>query len=393
MADDGIQKEKIALALSGGGSRAMAFHLGCLRALNQLGILQRIEIISAVSGGSVIASMYCTLDGDFEDFEAEARKVLAQGFAKPAIKKAFTSLEGLRTLACFMVLLCASTVGYLRRLFRWGLSFLGFRHSPRKFTLRRFASRTTILRAVFSDLFRHKRLAELRDDRPKLIVVACELRSKSAFYFAKDVMGSWRLGKSPAGNTEVAHAVAASAAYPGFLPALDEDLELEKDGRRKSERLILTDGGVYDNLGLAPLWPDRDKAISLHADKYDIMIACRAGYAAELSPAPRFWSTRMLAVIDVIHGRVQNASMGRLFDLKKAGVIRGFIIPYLGQADKNLAFPPPDLVTGESVSNYPTDFSAMSEEWIDRLSKRGEQLTLATLQEHLPHLLQTEGGI
>lgn len=47
--------ESIALALSGGGARAMAFHLGCLRALHDLGILQRVSTITAVSGGSVLA--------------------------------------------------------------------------------------------------------------------------------------------------------------------------------------------------------------------------------------------------------------------------------------------------------------------------------------------------
>jgi len=39
----------IALALSGGGSRAIAFHLGCLRALNERGVLQKVSVISAVS--------------------------------------------------------------------------------------------------------------------------------------------------------------------------------------------------------------------------------------------------------------------------------------------------------------------------------------------------------
>ena len=45
----------IGLALSGGGSRAMAFHLGCLRALNDLDILDRIGVLSTISGGSVMS--------------------------------------------------------------------------------------------------------------------------------------------------------------------------------------------------------------------------------------------------------------------------------------------------------------------------------------------------
>ena len=49
---------KIGLALSGGGSRAIAFHLGCLRALNRLGLLERVAVLSTVSGGSVIGACF-----------------------------------------------------------------------------------------------------------------------------------------------------------------------------------------------------------------------------------------------------------------------------------------------------------------------------------------------
>ena len=63
MSDDAEEDKDIALALSGGGSRAIAFHLGCLRALNDRGLLKRVKTVSSVSGGSVIAATYC-LDGD-----------------------------------------------------------------------------------------------------------------------------------------------------------------------------------------------------------------------------------------------------------------------------------------------------------------------------------------
>ena len=41
-----------------------------------------------------------------------------------------------------------------------------------------------------------------------------------------------------------------------------------------------------------------------------------------------------------------------------------------------------NLVTAEDVADYPTDFSAMPEEWIDRLSKRGEQVTRALVKQY-----------
>jgi NTE family protein len=52
-----LSEPKIALALSGGGARAMAFHLGCLRALHDLGILDRVRVLLTVSGGSVIGAL------------------------------------------------------------------------------------------------------------------------------------------------------------------------------------------------------------------------------------------------------------------------------------------------------------------------------------------------
>ena len=48
----------------------------------------------------------------------------------------------------------------------------------------------------------------------------------------------------------------------------------------------------------------------------------------------------------------------------------GSATTYLGQDDRRLKYPPADLVTREAAYAYPTDFAAMSEDWIDRLSRR-----------------------
>lgn len=49
---------KIGLALSGGGYRAAAYHIGTLRALQKLKILDKVDVISSVSGGSIISAYY-----------------------------------------------------------------------------------------------------------------------------------------------------------------------------------------------------------------------------------------------------------------------------------------------------------------------------------------------
>jgi len=51
-------KGHIGLALSGGGFRASLFHLGVIRRLEELGIMEDVSVVSAVSGGSIIAAFY-----------------------------------------------------------------------------------------------------------------------------------------------------------------------------------------------------------------------------------------------------------------------------------------------------------------------------------------------
>lgn len=52
---------KIGLALSGGGFRAAFFHVGVLARLAEIGVLPKVEVISTVSGGSIIGAAYYIL--------------------------------------------------------------------------------------------------------------------------------------------------------------------------------------------------------------------------------------------------------------------------------------------------------------------------------------------
>ncbi len=51
-------RPKVCLALSGGGLRSAAYSIGVMRALHETGILDRVDVISAVSGGSYALSWY-----------------------------------------------------------------------------------------------------------------------------------------------------------------------------------------------------------------------------------------------------------------------------------------------------------------------------------------------
>ena len=394
---DSMNEPRIGLALSGGGSRAIAFHLGCLRALHELGLLEKVKIISTVSGGSVIGTMYAVNEDSFSDFEKRVRGVLSRGFAKLVVRKALTTMEGLKALICWGLIAIIKGFFWLVSPLSWLVSFLispNNRHRWHqrqiKMPMRRFASRTTILHRVLDDeLFLNKRFSDLPDTAPRLIVNVAELSTGSAFYFSRKRSGSWRLGELANNDFPLAYAVTASAAYPLFLPALDENLIFKnKDGSRCERQVVLTDGGVYDNLGLAPLWPDRDPAISLNVSKVDSIICCRAGYGLRLDPPNQFLLSRLQSAFSCLHDRSQNAAAKRLFDFKKFGVLDNVLLPYLGQDDKRLRYPPDDLVKREVAYNYPTNFSAMPEEWIEKLSNRGEQLTRALIAEHWSEFLK-----
>jgi NTE family protein len=385
---------KIGLALSGGGSRAIAFHLGCLRALHRLGLLDRVAVISTVSGGSVIGACFHAHRGDFASFETKIRHLLAQGLVVPMRRKLFSRL-GVKVAGAFMVVgLVALGVALIKTLLKI-VSLITPRALAAQFErfkvrapLHRFASRTTLLEAALDDLlFKGASLKDL-PAQPHLVINATELRTGSAFRFGTKESGSWRWGKLHRNDASVAHAVAASAAYPLFLPAFDETLTFEKDGALKNSRVILTDGGIYDNLGLACLWPDRLPDVSLNVVPVDTILCCSAGYGLRQDSPSQFIFARMLSVFSAVFDRAQNAAMHRLHEAQRSGQIKRFIFPYLGQQDRQLPNPPANLVHREEAHAYPTDFNAMQDEWIDRLSLRGEQLTLCLARAYIPDLIR-----
>ncbi|HWM32064.1 MAG TPA: patatin-like phospholipase family protein [Methyloceanibacter sp.] len=383
----------IGLALSGGGSRAIAFHLGCLRALNRLGLLDRVAILSTVSGGSVIGAYFHAHRGDFASFEEKIRALLAQGLVAPMRRKLF-SLLGIKVAIVFIMVGAVAVGAALSKALLRLARLITPRSLSRQFErfeirspLHRFASRTTLLEAALDDLLFERATMKDLPVQPHLVVNATELRTGSAFRFGTMESGSWRWGKVHGNNVSIAHAVAASAAYPLFLPAFDETLTFEKDGELKNSRVLLTDGGIYDNLGLGCLWPDRSPDVSLNVIAVDTIICCSAGYGLRQNPPNQFFFARMLSVFSAIFDRAQNAAMHRLHEAQRSGQIKAFVFPYLGQQDRHLPNPPVNLVRREEAHSYPTNFNAMPNEWIDCLSLRGEQLTLCLAQTYIPHLI------
>ena len=264
----------IALALSGGGSRAIAFHLGCLRALNDRVLLGRIKTISSVSGGSVIAAAYCLNKDDFQTFEKRITAFLKQGLLRPTLKTAFSFL-GLLWIISELFMLTLYILWWFVRfnlmVIRWFLGLVGTNvWSERKFRFllkRPFTLTSLIERTLDTLVLDGVMLSDLPQDGPNLILNATELTTGSAFRFSPAATGGWRFGRVIDDDIALSYVVAASAAYPVFLSHISDRFHFTcKDGSRHAADVTLTDGGIYDNLGLGPLWPDRSPEVSLNVD-------------------------------------------------------------------------------------------------------------------------------
>ena len=107
--------------------------------------------------------------------------------------------------------------------------------------------------------------------------------------------------------------------------------------------LLLTDGGIYDNLGLSVLEPGRSSAHTPHTYDVDYIVACDAGAAGSRWPTGHFATSRMKRSFDVTYRRAQDASRGRLHQAAAAGLIQGFVHSYLGMPDARLPMPVADL--------------------------------------------------
>ena len=380
------KQREVGLALSGGGSRAIAFHLGCLRALNDLGLLNRLQVISSVSGGSVISAMYAYSNDSFAEFDARVVKLLRRGLTGGILREALRPSSIGKT-----VLSLAATVAVsgFRILFRIVPSLLTPKAlGPGKPPPFRTFSRSEAFRGALQSVIPDTLMRDVARDSLAIVVNATELRTASAFRFGSRHSGCWRFGTIAPEDALVADAVAASAAYPPLLPALDRRYRFTKEGVTSIvTRVLLTDGGVFDNLGVGPMEPGREPRISTNVFSPAYIIACDAGTGLfDGDSYPVWWTSRMYQSFLTVFRKVQDATRNRLHRFAESGDISGFALTYLGQDDARLPWLPPQLPTRAEVCEYPTDFSPMNVEDIDRLTLRGELLTRLLIAYYLPDL-------
>lgn len=383
----------VTLALSGGGSRAIAFHLGCLRALHDMGLLEKVRVISTVSGGSVIGACLAYWDVEFAEFDRRIVGILRKGFARSIIRSVFLSQETPKILAT-MVCTAIPTLGLgaariALRLIRLatGLpikaieNWLAFLSS----SLPIWGSLTTAFQDTLQrTVYGNARVSDVKRPGVEVVINACDLKTGTAFRFGSQSSGGWRYGCIKENDILLAKAVAASAAFPLLLPPLIEEFLFERSGTVKTEKVVLTDGGVFDNLGVTVLEPGRDNEVSINSFPATHIISLNAG-AGQVSgdTSPFWWLSRVSQSFETVHRKVQDSAYSRLHQYVKSGALKGFAMVYLGQIDSRLPYEPADLVRREAVRDYPTDFSPMAQNDLDMLALRGEQLTHIIVDRYL----------
>ena len=225
--DDGRKLEDgVGIALSGGGYRAMLFHLGLLWRLRDAGLLQEAMRISSVSGGSITAGVLALAwpNINWQDNGTSFRQLVVE----PVIKLARKTID-----------IPSALIGRIP-----GLSGSWVRRSYDKV------------------LFHGRTLQDL-PDTPRFVFNATSLHSGKLFRCSKPFLAEWTFGRWMNPRTRLSEVVAASSAFPPVLSPVTIDvsgLEYDPDkgkGRTPPRSFRLTDGGVYDNLGLETVWKRR----------------------------------------------------------------------------------------------------------------------------------------
>lgn len=356
----------IGLALSGGGFRATAFGLGCLRALHDLDLLPKVRIVSGISGGALLAAMWAYGPERFSDFDEGAVDLLRGGIQFAIAKKELSPGQLTRD--------ALSTTRALVPVVRTRAA--------------RSTTRTDALRRVLEDrLFGQATLDSPTHPDLTTVLSATDLRTTNAVRFSSHGSACSAYGRIEEPLT-VAEAVAASAAYPLLLPAVERTYTFtRRDGTSEPHTVALTDGGVYDNLGLSVLLPGRSPEFTDHVYELDYVIAADAGRGRPADFTARFLPTRLVRSFDITYRKTQDGGRAMLNAAAKSGQLKGFVHAYLGMPDQRLPAPIADLVPHDKVRSQPTSFRALAPGALNALVLRGEQLTRVLLDHYCRALM------
>lgn len=340
---------KLGLALSGGGFRASLYHIGVLAKMAELDLLRHVEILSCVSGGSIIgAHYYLELRRMFHKEKKRDKgkdKIKREDYIRLVEKLVGNFKAGVQENARIRIL--ANPLTNLKMIFRSSYSRtqrLGELYE--ELIYNRVKDGEGDKQRWLNDLFiqpddEAKNFNPRRDNWrrsckiPQLVLNATTLNSGHNWQFTASWMGESPVSidtdvdsnkryrrlyydDAPAEHQRVrlGTAVGASSCVPGlFEPVILKDLYPEATIR-------LVDGGVYDNQGVASLL-EQDCSVIICSDAAGQLSTSGDPGGGVISP--------LLRTNSIMMHRVRGAQYQDLKARKTSSLLKGFAYMHLKQ--------------------------------------------------------------
>ena len=347
---DAATRNGAALCLSGGGYRAMLFHVGSIWRLAQLGFLPKLERISSVSGGSITAA---TLALAYDELRATEPARIDEAYDR-LVARRVRSLAA-RTIDVSAIITGLASLGGVSR---------------------------RVAKTYHDHLFGELSLRDL-PDAPEFVFCTTNVQSGALFRMTKKYAWDYKVGRIDRPRIRLAKVVAASSAFPPFLSPFTLHLEPsdfepgsgDLDRQDLQRRVLLTDGGVYDNLGLEPV------------DQFRTIIASDGGGQMDVEPKPaRDWPRHAFRILGVIDNQVRSLRKRWLIRQYKNGSRDG---AYFSMRSHPSRFgSPPGCVDfeparGEALARTPTRLKALPDSLQERLINLGYALCDAAMRAHV----------
>jgi NTE family protein len=361
--DLGAPQAGIALCLSGGGYRAMLFHLGALWRLNEIGYLPKLDRISSVSGGSITAGVLGLKWGRL-------------AFGAGGVSSAFDAevVQPLRELASTTIDEGAVIGGVLL---------------PGSVS-------DKVVSAYRKHVFGTATLQDLPSDPPRFVINATSVQTGALFRFSRPFAADYHIGQILNPTFELAVAVAASSAFPPVLSPLKLDIDpaswapasgLESEDLHREpflSRAVLTDGGVYDNLGLETAWK-----------KYQTVLVSDGGGKMEAEEAPHTdWARHALRINDIIDNQVRSLRTRQVIGSFETGDRTG---TYWGIRSDIAEYGAPDALPcpfeqTTILARTPTRLKALDDGPQERIINWGYAICDAAMRRHVDTAIPAPAG-
>ena len=340
-------EDTVALCLSGGGYRAMLFHVGVLWYLEDAGWLARLGRISSVSGGSITSGVLALAWMKMSQ-AADRKKAFQDLVVAPLRRMASTTID---TRAVLGGVLAPGTVS------------------------------DRIVKKYREILFGNHTMQDFPDE-PRFVINATNVQTGSLFRFSKPYIGDWQVGRFLKPARSVAEAVTASSAFPPILSPVRLDFgpnDFSTDpGPCHREpfttRVLLTDGGVYDNMGLETAWK-RCKTI----------LVSDAGGRMQPEEDPHAnWAQHSLRINSLIDNQVRSLRKRQVVSAFRAGVRKG---AYWGMWTKPSEYPDASQLSlpdanAEALARTPTRLKAMPDKLQEQLINFGYGMAERSLRSY-----------